>query len=183
MTDRIATSPADKWAWLRAVCVHPDRTLAVLAVAVAVAHHFNAKHGAAWPASRTISDWCGLDRRNVRRAIAALEGAGLLAILERGGPRRATRYALVMGAHGQPQRAPTGALSGRSLTPSAGAPGRPELLGSVSETELIHYSAANAPGSGCADAAPPPHARGGQAGQSTKPRRRRAARAAAPIAF
>ena len=178
MTDHIAASVADKWTWLRAVCVHPDRTLAQLAVAMALAQHFNIDRGAAWPAERTICDWTRLDRRNVRRAVAALHAAEFLAV-EPGGPRRATRYALVMVAHEQPQRSPQGNHSGSPRATTAVAPERPEKEGIRQRKRTDPLSAANAR-SGCAGAAPP-RAGGGRAGKtSMQPRR---AKRPAPVSF
>jgi hypothetical protein len=127
---KLADSLSAKWAWLRAVVCHSDRTLGQIAVAAALAQHFNVQHGAAWPAERTISEWTRLDRRNVQRAIAELEAAGFLAVLERGGPRRSTRYALVMDAIQRPQRTPKSVLSGRRGASSEDAVERPEKKGS-----------------------------------------------------
>lgn len=169
---------ADKWAWLRSVVAAEDRTLASVAVGAAIAQHFNVERGAAWPAERTLSEWTRLDRRNVRRALAALEMAGLLAIVSRGGPRQSTRYALVMVAPEQPQRSPHSNRSGRPTAPSAVAPQRPEKKGSGSDSELIRKAAAARAGGGAADAAPP-RACGGPANKPNpnKTARRRASRA------
>jgi hypothetical protein len=183
MTDaRIADSIADKWDWLRAVFVHTDRTLAQAAVAAALAQHFNIQHGAAWPAERTICDWTRLDRRNVQRAIAALKVAGFLAV-DPGGPRRATRYALLMDAVERPQRTPRSVHSGRPPASTADAPQRPEKERNAKRSGSDPLPpAADARGSGFADATPPPRAGGGRATSKTKPARRRAPRTPAPVA-
>lgn len=155
----LANSLSDKWLWLRAVVRHSDRTLSQIAVAAAFAQHFNVERGAAWPAERTISEWTRLDRRNVQRAIADLVAGGFLAVLERGGPRRSTRYALVMDAIQRPQRTPKSVHSGRRGASSEDAVERPEKKGSEAKAERTERPRASR--SAAARSAPPPRSRRG----------------------
>jgi hypothetical protein len=181
---RVVANIAERHEWLGAVARHPARTVAILAVAACLMVHLNQRTGAAWPTERTIAAWTALHRRNVQRALAALLSAGLIAI-EPGGPRRATRYSLlmdaperpydgpgteVMDAPAPPQRTPLSVRSGRPCAASADAPERPQRTPqSVQNSERTRSGTrkgsfteqaprTRASGSGCADAAPPPRA-------------------------
>ncbi len=162
---------ADKFSWLRAVMADPSRTLASVLVGGCIADHTNLERGAAWPAERTIATWARLDRRNVQRGLEALIAGGFLKVVERGGPRRSTRYCLSMDAVARPQRPLRDRLSGRSGAASADVPERPEQEGKRSENEA-NLNATLARG-GSATAAPP--ARRGSDGQQKTRRPRRSA--------
>ena len=128
-------SIATRFAWLRAVAAaDPRPTLAELAVAVAIAEHFNEARGAAWPSSRGLAEMLRMERRTIRRALRGLEERGFIAPAP--SRSRAKGYALAapelsgqvsghidaMGALQRPTWAPYSALNGRSTTPRTGIP-------------------------------------------------------------
>lgn len=145
----------DRFAWVRAViAAQPRPTLAEVAAAVALAEHFNDQRGGAWPAQNRIADLTRMDRRTIRRALAALEARGLIAKVREGGPRSSATFALLLPSDGAPQRhqmAPHSATSGRSTAPSDGAPQRHEQV-SRSEHVGKPYPAARAHAAGAARA-------------------------------
>lgn len=86
---------ADKFGWLRAVLTcSPRPGVYDLAAAIAIASHYSLKRGAAWPSLATISSWCGVEKRNVNRALKRLEMAGFLEVAGRGGPHESRTYRL-----------------------------------------------------------------------------------------
>lgn len=174
----------DRFDWVCAVAAaDPRPTLAELAVAAALAKFLNASRGMAWPAQQTLAGLLRMDRRSIRKALIGLENRGFIERIRDGGPKVSTGYALSDGALRRHQMAPCAAISRRSTPPSDGALQRHEQVGSRSEAVGNLHSAANAPGSGCADAAPPPHARGVRATPKTKAARRRALKRPVPVAF
>lgn len=145
-------SIATRFAWLRAVAAaDPRPTLAELAVAVALAEHFNEARGAAWPSSRGLAEMLRMERRTIRRALRGLEERGFIAPAP--SRSRAKGYALAapqisgnvgeMGATERPRRAPYSPLDGRHRAPLMGAAQPPEQV-SRNENVGKPYTSANA---------------------------------------
>jgi DNA-binding transcriptional MocR family regulator len=149
-------SIAARFAWLRAVAAaDPRPTLAELAVAVALAEHFNEARGAAWPSSRGLAEMLRMERRTIRRALRGLEERGFIAPAP--SRSRAKGYALAEpqvsgqvsgnigeeGATERPTWAPQSALNGRPTAPLMGALQPPEQV-SRNENVGKPYTSANA---------------------------------------
>jgi DNA-binding transcriptional MocR family regulator len=139
-------SVSARFAWLRAVAAaDPRPTLAELAVAVALAEHFNEARGAAWPSSRGLAEMLRMERRTIRRALQRLEARGFTTPAP--SRSRSKAFALTepceMGAAQRPTWAPQSAPHGRHRAPLMGAAQPPEQV-SRSETVGIPYSSANA---------------------------------------
>jgi DNA-binding transcriptional MocR family regulator len=141
-----------RFAWLRAVAAaDPRPTLAELAVAVALAEHFNEARGAAWPSSRGLAEMLRMERRTIRRALRGLEERGFIAPAP--SRSRAKGYALAEpqvtgiiweeGATERPTWAPHSALGGRPAAPLMGALHPPEQV-SRNENVGKPYTSANA---------------------------------------
>jgi len=147
---------AERFAWVYAViAADPRPTLAQVAVAYAMAEHYNANQGAAWPSQQRIANLTRMHRRSIRKALDELEQRGFIACVKGGGPRSSARFTLVVptcadfaprrdGALQRHQMAPESAISGRSTAPSGGAPQRPEQVRSRSENVGKTYHAASA---------------------------------------
>ena len=145
-------SIATRFAWLRAVAAaDPRPTLAELAVAVALAEHFNEARGAAWPSSRGLAEMLRMERRTIRRALRGLEERGFIAPAP--SRSRAKGYALaepqvsgIIGEEGATERptwAPHSAPHGRPTAPLMGALHPPEQV-SRNENVGKPYTSANA---------------------------------------
>jgi len=149
-------SIAARFAWLRAVAAaDPRPTLAELAVAVALAEHFNEARGAAWPSSRGLAEMLRMERRTIRRALRRLEERGFTTPAP--SRSRSKGYALTapcesgsvsgnigeMGATQRPTWAPHSALDGRHRAPLMGAAQPPEQV-SRNDNVGKPYTSANA---------------------------------------
>ena len=104
-------------------------------VLIGIANHADPHGGNAWPAVATLAQYASVDKRNVQRAIARLEDAGV-GVVERnaGGnhdtapDRRPNRYRLAMGgvAPAPPRdETPPPDRGDGSATPRDGAPATP----------------------------------------------------------
>lgn len=159
----------ERFAWVRAViAAQPRPTLAETAVAVVLAEHYNDQRGGAWPAQHRMAELTRMDRRTIRRALAALERRGLVERISGGGPRTSAVFGLIVPPNGAPQRhqvAPHGTISGHQRAPSGGAPKRHEQV-SRSEHAGKPYPAA---GARSADAA---RAHGGTSRKQSSRRRK-----------
>jgi len=88
---------AERFAWVYAViAADPRPTLAQVAVAYAMAEHYNANQGAAWPSQQRIANLTRMQRRSIRKALDELEQRGFIACVKSGGPRSSARFTLVV---------------------------------------------------------------------------------------
>ena len=134
--------PSTSYEWSNAVHrgVGPKLPHRLHAVAWALADRAQLENGkfVCWPSLNTLSDDTGLDRSNIKRHLGELEALDWVA-REPGGPRRATRYTLVIpvGAEARPPEESVGAeapqvgavppLPRGGGAPTEGAEARPEV--------------------------------------------------------
>jgi hypothetical protein len=73
-------SPLDRLDWLSEVAQDETLPASSVRVAIALVKFINQETGSCYPAKETLGKMLGIDARAVRRAVGALQGAGLLKV-------------------------------------------------------------------------------------------------------
>jgi DNA-binding transcriptional ArsR family regulator len=79
---------------MKCAACQPGLTLHETRLLVVIASYADHRTMIAFPSTRTLADWTGIDRRNLSRSLRSLIAKGFIEVVEEGGKRRSSRYRL-----------------------------------------------------------------------------------------